>query len=106
MSDIYNKKDVLDVLSELYNNLPSEDYSDLRETIIKSANDITNNANPLPIVNMLINNLTDIIVSNIGNKIPPVIKTSNASLKNLVKTQKNGLWISDYASLYGGNFFN
>lgn len=34
MADIYNKKDVLDVLSELYNNLPSEDYSDLRKPLL------------------------------------------------------------------------
>lgn len=105
MPDVYNKKDVLDILSNLYNNLPPKAYSDLRKSILQSANKIINNANPLPIINMLINELTDIIVGNIGSKIPSVIETSNIALKNLIKTHKNGLWLNDYASLYGGNFF-
>ena len=49
MSDVYNKKDVLDVLSNLYNNLPSEGYSILRKDVLHSANKIIKGANPLPI---------------------------------------------------------
>lgn len=67
MSDIYNKEKILDILSNLYNNLPKEGYSGLREDILKSANKITKGENPLPIINMLINCLTVIIVDNIGN---------------------------------------
>lgn len=105
MNDTYNKKKILDILSNLYNNLPKEGYSNLREDILKSANRITKGENPLPIINMLINCLTTIIVDNIGNKILSVIETSNISLKNLVNDYKNGLWINDYASLYGSNLF-
>lgn len=69
------------------------------------SNRIIKGENLLPIVNMLITNLTSIIIGNIGNKIPSVIETSNISLKKLVNNYENGLWIDDYASLYGSNFF-
>lgn len=42
MPDVYNKKDVLDILSNLYNNLPPKAYSDLRKSILQSANKIIN----------------------------------------------------------------
>lgn len=105
MSDSYNKKDLLDILSNLYSNLPAQDYADLREDVLKSADKINKGSNPLPIINILINELTDIIISNINNNIPSVIKNTNISLKNWIKKYNKGLWISDYGNLYGGNYF-
>lgn len=105
MTDAYDKKDVLDILSNLYNNLPQKDYSNLRESILKSANKIIKYENPLPIINMLITTLTNIIISNIGNEIPPIIETSNVSLKHMVKKYNKGLWLNDYANLFGVNTF-
>lgn len=105
MSDSYNKKDLLDILSNLYNNLPAQNYADLREDVLKSADKINKGSNPLPIINILINELTDIIISNINNNIPSVIKNTNISLKNWIKKYNKGLWISDYGNLYGGNYF-
>lgn len=105
MSDSYNKQDLLDILSNLYNNLPAQNYADLREDVLKSADKINKGSNPLPIINILINELTDIIISNINNNIPSVIKNTNISLKNWIKKYNKGLWISDYGNLYGGNYF-
>lgn len=105
MSDSYNKKDLLDILSNLYNNLPAQNYADLREAVLKSADKINKGSNPLPIINILINELTDIIISNINNNIPSVIKNTNILLKNWIKKYNKGLWISDYGNLYGGNYF-
>lgn len=105
MSDSYNKEDILDILSNLYNNLSPENYSNLREKILKSANKIIKGSNPLPIVNILIDELTDIIIGNIGYDIPSVIETTNISLKHSIKKYNKGLWASDYGSLYGGNYF-
>ncbi|MGL5685854.1 MAG: bacteriocin immunity protein [Vagococcus fluvialis] len=105
MSDSYNKKDLLDILSNLYNNLPAQNYADLREDVLKSADKINKGSNPLTIINILINELTDIIISNINNNIPSVIKNTNILLKNWIKKYNKGLWISDYGNLYGGNYF-
>ena len=105
MSDVYNKKDVLDVLSNLYNNLPSEGYSILRKDVLHSANKIIKGTNPLPIINTLITELTDIIISNLNNNVPSIIETSNISLKKLIKKSNNAMWTNDYATLFGENFF-
>lgn len=105
MFGVYNKKDVLDILSNLYNNLPSDDYSILRKDVLRSANKIIKGANPLPIIDTLITELTDIIISNLNNNVPSIIETSNISLKKLIKKSNNGMWTNDYANLFGENFF-
>lgn len=105
MTNAYDKKDILDILSNLYNNLPQKGYSNLRESILESANKIIKDENPLPIINMLITTLTNIIISNISNEIPPIIETSNVSLKHMVKKYNKGLWLNDYTNLFGSNNF-
>ncbi|SCC11678.1 hypothetical protein [Weissella bombi] len=52
MSESYNKKDILDLLSKLYNNLPPQNYANLRDNVLQSADKITKGSNPLPIVNL------------------------------------------------------
>lgn len=105
MSESYNKKDILDILSKLYNDLPPQNYANLRDNVLQLADKITKGSNPLPIVNLLINELTDIIIGNVGYDIPSVIETTNIALKRWIKKYNKGLWISDYGSLYGRNLF-
>lgn len=105
MSDSYNKKELLDILSNLYNNLPPQNYANLREDVLKSADKIIKGSNPLPTINLLINELTDIIIGNINNDIPSIIENTNISLKTWIKKYNKGLWISNYGNLYGGNYF-
>lgn len=101
MSESYNKKDILDILSKLYNNLTPQNYANLRDNVLQLADKITKGSNPLPMiisVNLLINELTDIIIGNVGYDIPSVIETTNIALKQWIKKYNKGLWLSDYGA--------
>lgn len=101
------KKLVMQTLSDLYNGLAKENehgrYNEIENKILSIYKKIEHGAYAVPYLNELVNDLRNESLKNLSlhTPNPKILGDINPKLINLLQGPASGLWLSDYARIYG-----